>query len=308
MSFVGDFSTVGNCHDATRIDITVETMKNPTPQSTESTAGGPISSVRDQLQSWKEIATFIGRDERTAMRWAQAHGMPVRRTPGGKRRRVYASREAIAQWLSEKATSLPVAPTIDNPSIDSVQASPSPVNRKKHILLGALGCSVALLIALPTILKRTPTWNQPDLVTLLRDSMQVFGGDGRVLWTHQFGGPLDRTTISDTRLDASALITDLLGDGRSEVLVIASVRTGLNLQDSPRAEVDCFSEAGTLLWSYTPRETFRFGDREFSGSWQPYHILISRRGPPHSILVAFDHSPWTPSDGWKEWDVKPVAP
>ena len=46
----------------------------------------------DELQSWKEIGAFIGRDERTAMRWAKDQGMPVSRIPGGARGRVYGSR------------------------------------------------------------------------------------------------------------------------------------------------------------------------------------------------------------------------
>ena len=55
----------------------------------------------DRLESWKEIAAFIGRDERTAMRWA-AHGMPVHRVPGGKRGRVFASRKEISRWLGRR--------------------------------------------------------------------------------------------------------------------------------------------------------------------------------------------------------------
>jgi Tol biopolymer transport system component len=52
-------------------------------------------SDTDRLESWKEIAVFIGRDERTAMRWEEK-GMPVRRDPG---KRVYGSRAEIRRWI-----------------------------------------------------------------------------------------------------------------------------------------------------------------------------------------------------------------
>ena len=35
-----------------------------------------IAANRDRLESWKDIATFIGHTERTAMRWAKELGMP----------------------------------------------------------------------------------------------------------------------------------------------------------------------------------------------------------------------------------------
>lgn len=55
------------------------------------------------LESWKEIATFIGRDERTAMRWAKDSGMPVHRVPTGKRGHVFAYPVEIRAWLNSAA-------------------------------------------------------------------------------------------------------------------------------------------------------------------------------------------------------------
>ena len=51
-----------------------------------------------RLESWKDIAEHVGRDMRTAMRWAE-HGMPVHRVPGGKRGRVFAYAQEIDNWL-----------------------------------------------------------------------------------------------------------------------------------------------------------------------------------------------------------------
>ncbi len=42
------------------------------------------------LQSWKEIASYLERDIRTAIRWEKQEGLPVRRHTAGKRSSVYA--------------------------------------------------------------------------------------------------------------------------------------------------------------------------------------------------------------------------
>lgn len=51
-----------------------------------------------RLDSWKEIAGYLGRDVRTAMRWEKERGLPVHRVPG-KRSVVYALRPEIDDWL-----------------------------------------------------------------------------------------------------------------------------------------------------------------------------------------------------------------
>ena len=56
-----------------------------------------------RLNSWKEIAAFFGKDERTVKRWEVARGLPVRRVPGGTRTSVFAYVRELEQWLSGSA-------------------------------------------------------------------------------------------------------------------------------------------------------------------------------------------------------------
>jgi tetratricopeptide (TPR) repeat protein len=53
---------------------------------------------RRRLGSWKEIATFFGRDERTVRRWEKLRGMPVHRLPGGEKGGVFAFTDALSEW------------------------------------------------------------------------------------------------------------------------------------------------------------------------------------------------------------------
>jgi len=51
------------------------------------------------LQSWKEIASYLGRAERTCRRWEKEFGLPVHRMVGSPRASVFAYREELDRWL-----------------------------------------------------------------------------------------------------------------------------------------------------------------------------------------------------------------
>lgn len=57
-------------------------------------------------------------------------------------------------------------------------------------------------------------------------------------------------------------------------------------------DVDCFSNAGKLLWSYVPHETFQFGRNTLSGPWRALALYVSETGGKPSIWVAEDHYLW----------------
>src|SRR5581483_8761420 len=61
---------------------------------------GPADNRR--IDSWKEIAAFFGRDERTAKRWEKERGLPVHRFPG-ERGSVFAWSHELVDWLNSSA-------------------------------------------------------------------------------------------------------------------------------------------------------------------------------------------------------------
>ncbi len=73
-------------------------------------AHGEPLGAKKRLDSWKEIATFFGRDERTVKRWEKERGLPVYRVPGSARGGVFAYAEELAEWPSptEFGGALPV--------------------------------------------------------------------------------------------------------------------------------------------------------------------------------------------------------
>jgi tetratricopeptide (TPR) repeat protein len=57
------------------------------------------ASSNRRLDSWKEIAAFFGRDERTVRRWEKESSLPVHRLPGAAKGRVFAYEEELRAWL-----------------------------------------------------------------------------------------------------------------------------------------------------------------------------------------------------------------
>ena len=52
------------------------------------------------LNSWKEIAAFVGRGVRTVQRWEREFGFPVHRVGDGRGSVVFAFRGELQDWLS----------------------------------------------------------------------------------------------------------------------------------------------------------------------------------------------------------------
>jgi tetratricopeptide (TPR) repeat protein len=60
---------------------------------------GMGSTENRRIDSWKEIAGFFGRDERTVKRWEKDRALPVHRVPGGKGG-VFAYTAELVEWLN----------------------------------------------------------------------------------------------------------------------------------------------------------------------------------------------------------------
>jgi tetratricopeptide (TPR) repeat protein len=59
-----------------------------------------------RLDSWKEIAAFFGRDERTVRRWEKERGLPAHRVPGRARGGVFAYTAELGEWLQGRGREL----------------------------------------------------------------------------------------------------------------------------------------------------------------------------------------------------------
>jgi TolB-like protein len=68
--------------------------------------------VSERLDSWKDIAAYLGREVRTVQRWESERALPVHRLPGGDKPRVYALKPELDAWLGARG-----AEPVETPSI-----------------------------------------------------------------------------------------------------------------------------------------------------------------------------------------------
>ena len=87
---------------------------------------GGLSNVadRERLVSWKRIARYLQRGERTVRRWAAEDGMPVHRVSDRTNSSVYAYSDELDGWLSDRAS--------------EVKSSRSPSNQSSRTIVAIL--------------------------------------------------------------------------------------------------------------------------------------------------------------------------
>jgi hypothetical protein len=91
------------------------------------------------LDSWKDIADYLGRDIRTCYRWEKELGLPVRRIDDqSSRSKVFAYKSEIDEWFAKKGP--------------EKESSGKIFSRKRRLILlgsGAVVVIVILLLAVP---------------------------------------------------------------------------------------------------------------------------------------------------------------
>jgi len=74
----------------------------------------PPSPAGEQrrLDSWKEIAAYLGRGIRTVQRWEREEGLPVHRLPHAERGSVFADPKELSEWWDSRQIAPAPKPTI----------------------------------------------------------------------------------------------------------------------------------------------------------------------------------------------------
>ncbi len=68
--------------------------------------------AEDRLNSWKDIAAYLGREQRTVQRWERNEGLPVHRLQHGKAGSVYALKSELDVWMAQRSGERPGQPPV----------------------------------------------------------------------------------------------------------------------------------------------------------------------------------------------------
>jgi Tfp pilus assembly protein PilF len=66
---------------------------------------GEGATAKTRLSSWKEVAAFFQRTERTVRRWEVERGLPIRRLPGAVKSRIFAEVAELEAWRDSEGRS-----------------------------------------------------------------------------------------------------------------------------------------------------------------------------------------------------------
>src|SRR6266702_432772 len=86
--------------------------------TSDTPAGGATSGPKGttlpdkKLDSWGEIASYLGREVRTVQRWERTEGLPVHRHEHQKKSTVYAFTSELDEWFKKRQP-------VDDPEADA---------------------------------------------------------------------------------------------------------------------------------------------------------------------------------------------
>lgn len=81
---------------------------NANPRAPDFVLSYKEMQTEDRLESWKEIATYLGKGVRTVTRWEKTEGLPVHRHQHERRPTVYALKPELDAWRLGRRRAAPV--------------------------------------------------------------------------------------------------------------------------------------------------------------------------------------------------------
>lgn len=136
------------------------------------------NNQKTRLDSWKEIADYLGRDVRTVIRWEKDKALPVHRVPGGKHHSVFAYREEIDVWLASGSA----------PANGAVPEAP-----RRPAWVWAVAVASVLLVGGGFAAVRYNSQREPmqvERVTFRGSEIVAWDSRGKEAWTYRVEPPL----------------------------------------------------------------------------------------------------------------------
>jgi hypothetical protein len=237
------------------------------PETTQPTAAR-------HLNSWKEIATYLEINVRTAQKWERERSMPVKRLPGA-RGPVSANAAELDVWRN---------------SVRQAEQTtvPSPAPRKPKMWVWA-----ALIVAFAGMsfgvifLSHRP---EPAHFRVEQNSLVILDSNDHELWRKNFPAPLAAMPYSGP-LMRRIWFGDIDGDGRVDVLF--AVVPESDLETAFNSSLICYSDDGREKWRFVPGVSgASTRDKVYAPPYRVagFEVLPAyNRQPARVILTAIHH-------------------
>ncbi len=222
----------------------------------------PPQSADGELNTWKEIAEYLGKSVRTAQEWEQKRGLPVKRM--GEKGRVVALRTDLDAWKEHQLTPPPAVPVFQNPptstpivEIEPVEAPRPRIARilpRWKLLASAVAAAVAavVLIAFFAVQHARPMRR----IRIEGSTLVVLDDRDQPLWSHDFPDGWDDPKSYEGSF------------GRQQWAIVQLTRQApyLLFVQHPKDQITkgtdllCFDTSGHLKWRFKPGREVSYGN------------------------------------------------
>ena len=244
-----------------------------------------LAPPEEDLNSWKEIATYLGISVREAQYREKNDGLPVHRMPG-KKPRVWARRSEVAAWKLRFAApdSFRDGRTANTLQGVAENSADWHFSRRWVLLAGLAGSALAAGGA--ALLLRPH--RSPERAVLTGNLLTALDGLGRTLWTHRFSGTLQQ--FGDDEMRWRVQVIDFKGDGHPGVVVACSFVPERSTNLSARDELFYFAPDGTVQWTLPCQpDLVDYNRQRFEPDWRYTHVLASPAGNQQVIFASIRH-------------------
>jgi hypothetical protein len=239
---------------------------------------------RKILTSWKEIASYLGVNARTAQRW-EGLGLPIYRVTESQKTAILAYTDEIDHWLREK-------------NGQEKTGMESRLGFKKLVLpllLILLSASIILFFLqfYPKIVDKTPSDFKIEGSKLL-----IFNKSGKKLWDHDFGVKFNlahylpqNLNISKSLRNQNIFFEDIDNDGMINIVFVSQTEENVD------EKVMCFDQKGHLVWSCAAGREIKYGNQLISSDFdiQRLRVVDLDKDGFSEILLIADHKKYHPS-------------
>lgn len=243
------------------------------------------------LQSWKEIAAFLGVTERSAQRWARTADLPVYRTPSGSKGRIFAYTGELVKWRENGGPGL--APAEESEVEITAAHAPAKSGTKRIVRSWRLAAGLLLALAgagwVASRLIGSGRQRVPEDWVLERTLLRILDQDGRLIWQHRFPN-LNHFYYHNIPGD-KVLIADVDADGRREVLFFLTPEEPGRVGGS----LLCFEQDGRLRWEHRLGAPRTFMGRSFAPTYTGRHIRVLKTKAGVHVLTVANHHMWFPA-------------
>lgn len=242
----------------------------------------------DRLDSWKAIAAYLKRDERTARRWERQFALPVRRVAGERGMSVFAYSAEIDEWL---ATAQPAPEEDIAPRPAPGAAGPVRRWRAGWPVAGA-AASLTIVVALLALwIVDGRIGGLPARVVVNSAGLVAFDARQVERWRYTFP-PDVRVQVADAeRLSAA----EVLDGARSSILVATSYAIQTADDRVRGGQLLALTPSGRLERSFSPDDRLTFGTAPYEGPWAITDFRVDESSGTRQIALAVHHYTWWPS-------------